>query len=82
MLRYKVLLGALQLFLDADSRGATSFMPHYKSNCTTSYCTKMMKSTLCVAPSPLGESVSTFISADTAPCDDCLKELQQDKRRK
>ena len=28
-----------------------------------------------------GEDVSTFISADTAPCEDCLKELQQDKRR-
>ena len=35
-----------------------------------------------VKPSPLGEAVSTFISADTAPCADCLKELQQDKRRK
>lgn len=35
-----------------------------------------------VEPSPLGEAVSTFISADTAPCADCLKELQQDKRRK
>ena len=35
-----------------------------------------------VKTSPLGEEVSTFISADTAPCDDCLKELQQDKRRK
>ena len=33
-------------------------------------------------PSPLGEEVSTFISADTAPCDDCLKELERDKRRK
>ena len=32
--------------------------------------------------SPLGEEVSTFISADTAPCDDCLKELERDKRRK
>ena len=36
----------------------------------------------CVKPSPLGEEVSTFISADTAPCDDCLKELERDKRRK
>ena len=35
-----------------------------------------------VKPSPLGEEVSTFISADTAPCDDCLKELERDKRRK
>lgn len=35
-----------------------------------------------VKPSPLGEEVSTFISADTAPCEDCLKELEQDKRRK
>ena len=35
-----------------------------------------------VKTSPLGEEVSTFISADTAPCDDCLKELERDKRRK
>ena len=35
-----------------------------------------------VKPSPLGAEVSTFISADTAPCDDCLKELERDKRRK
>lgn len=35
-----------------------------------------------VKPSPLREEVSTFISADTAPCDDCLKELERDKRRK
>ena len=35
-----------------------------------------------VKPSPLCEEVSTFISADTAPCDDCLKELERDKRRK
>lgn len=35
-----------------------------------------------VKSSPLGEEVSTFISADTAPCDDCLKELERDKRRK
>ncbi len=35
-----------------------------------------------VKASPLGEEVSTFISADTAPCDDCLKELERDKRRK
>lgn len=35
-----------------------------------------------VKPSPVGEEVSTFISADTAPCDDCLKELERDKRRK
>ena len=35
-----------------------------------------------VKPSPLGEEVSTFISADTAPCDDCLEELERDKRRK
>ena len=35
-----------------------------------------------VKTSLLGEEVSTFISADTAPCDDCLKELERDKRRK
>ena len=35
-----------------------------------------------VKTSPLGEEVSTFISADTAPCDDCIKELERDKRRK
>lgn len=35
-----------------------------------------------VKTSPLGEEGSTFISADTAPCDDCLKELERDKRRK
>lgn len=35
-----------------------------------------------VKSSPLGEEVNTFISADTAPCDDCLKELERDKRRK
>ena len=40
------------------------------------------KAEFSVKPSPLGEEVSTFISADTAPCDDCLKELERDKRRK
>ena len=39
------------------------------------------ETTFSVEPSPLGEDVSTFISADTAPCEDCLKELQHDKRR-
>lgn len=71
----------LQLFLDAiqDDRPRLCRI----TNQTVEHLTiKNNEVEFSVEPSPLGEEVSTFISADTAPCDDCLKELERDKRRK
>lgn len=74
-------IGDLQLFLDAiqDDRPRLCRITSQRVQHLT---IKDNEVDFSVKPSPLGEAVSTFISADTAPCDDCLKELQQDKRRK
>ena len=71
----------LQLFLDAiqDDRPR---LCRITSQAVQHLTIKNNEVDFSVKPSPLGEAVSTFISADTAPCADCLKELQQDKRRK
>uniref|UniRef100_UPI0025CBA008 Sua5/YciO/YrdC/YwlC family protein n=1 Tax=uncultured Veillonella sp. TaxID=159268 RepID=UPI0025CBA008 len=71
----------LQLFLDAiqDDRPR---LCRITSQTVEHLTIKNNEVKFSVKPSPLGEAVSTFISADTAPCADCLKELQQDKRRK
>lgn len=71
----------LQLFLDAiqDDRPR---LCRITSQTVQHLIIKNNEVEFSVKPSPLGEAVSTFISADTAPCADCLKELQQDKRRK
>ena len=71
----------LQLFLDAiqDDRPR---LCRITSQTVEHLTIKNNEVKFSVNPSPLGEAVSTFISADTAPCADCLKELQQDKRRK
>ena len=71
----------LQLFLDAiqDDRPR---LCRITSQTVQHLTIKDNEVEFSVEPSPLGEAVSTFISADTAPCADCLKELQQDKRRK
>ena len=71
----------LQLFLDAiqDDRPR---LCRITSQTVQHLTIKDNEVDFSVKPSPLGEAVSTFISADTAPCADCLKELQQDKRRK
>ena len=74
-------VGDLQLFLDAiqDDRPR---LCRITSQTVQHLTIKNNEVEFSVKPSPLGEAVSTFISADTAPCADCLKELQQDKRRK
>ena len=74
-------VGDLQLFLDAiqDDRPR---LCRITSQTVEHLTIKDNEVDFSVKPSPLGEAVSTFISADTAPCADCLKELQQDKRRK
>ena len=74
-------VGDLQLFLDAiqDDRPR---LCRITSQTVEHLTIKNNEVKFSVNPSPLGEAVSTFISADTAPCADCLKELQQDKRRK
>ena len=74
-------VGDLQLFLDAiqDDRPR---LCRITSQTVQHLTIKDNEVDFSVKPSPLGEAVSTFISADTAPCADCLKELQQDKRRK
>ena len=74
-------VGDLQLFLDAiqDDRPRLCRITSQRVEHLT---IKNNEVEFSVEPSPLGEAVSTFISADTAPCADCLKELQQDKRRK
>lgn len=74
-------IGDLQLFLDAiqDDRPR---LCRITSQTVEHLTIKNNEVEFSVKPSPLGEAVSTFISADTAPCADCLKELQQDKRRK
>ena len=74
-------VGDLQLFLDAiqDDRPR---LCRITSQTVQHLSIKDNEVDFSVKPSPLGEAVSTFISADTAPCADCLKELQQDKRRK
>lgn len=74
-------IGDLQLFLDAiqDDRPRLCRITSQRVQHLT---VKDNEVDFSVKPSPLGKAVSTFISADTAPCDDCLKELQQDKRRK
>ena len=74
-------VGDLQLFLDAiqDDRPR---LCRITSQTVQHLIIKNNEVEFSVKPSPLGEAVSTFISADTAPCADCLKELQQDKRRK
>ena len=74
-------VGDLQLFLDAiqDDRPR---LCRITSQTVEHLTIKNNEVKFSVKPSPLGEAVSTFISADTAPCADCLKELQQDKRRK
>ena len=74
-------VGDLQLFLDAiqDDRPR---LCRITSQTVEHLTIKNNEVEFSVEPSPLGEAVSTFISADTAPCADCLKELQQDKRRK
>ena len=71
----------LQLFLDAiqDDRPR---LCRITSQTVEHLTIKNNEVEFSVKPSPLGEEVSTFISADTAPCDDCLKELERDKRRK
>ena len=73
-------LGALQLFLDAIQEEQPRLC-RITSQTVQPLTIKDEETTFSVEPSPLGEDVSTFISADTAPCEDCLKELQQDKRR-
>ena len=74
-------VGDLQLFLDAiqDDRPR---LCRITSQTVEHLTIKNNEVEFSVEPSPLGEAVSTFISADTAPCEDCLKELEQDKRRK
>lgn len=74
-------VGDLQLFLDAiqDDRPR---LCRITSQTVEHLTIKNNEVEFSVEPSPLGEAVSTFISADTAPCADCFKELQQDKRRK
>ena len=74
-------VGDLQLFLDAiqDDRPR---LCRITSQTVEHLTIKNNEVEFSVEPSPLGEAVSTFISADTAPCDDCLKELERDKRRK
>ena len=74
-------VGDLQLFLDAiqDDRPR---LCRITSQTVEHLTIQNNEVEFSVEPSPLGEAVSTFISADTAPCADCLKELQQDKRRK
>ena len=74
-------VGDLQLFLDAiqDDRPR---LCRITSQTVQHLTIKNNEVEFSVKPSPLGEEVSTFISADTAPCDDCLKELERDKRRK
>ena len=74
-------VGDLQVFLDAiqDDRPR---LCRITSQTVEHLTIKNNEVEFSVEPSPLGEAVSTFISADTAPCADCLKELQQDKRRK
>lgn len=74
-------VGDLQLFLDAiqDDRPR---LCRITSQTVQHLTIKNNEVEFSVEPSPVGEAVSTFISADTAPCADCLKELQQDKRRK
>ena len=74
-------LGALQLFLDAV-QAEQPRLCRITSQTVQHLTVKGDEIDFIVAPSPLGEAVSTFISADTAPCDDCIKELQQDKRRR
>ena len=74
-------LGALQLFLDAV-QAEQPRLCRITSQTVQHLTVKGDEIDFIVAPSPLGEAVSTFISADTAPCDDCLKELERDKRRK
>ena len=39
------------------------------------------KDAFVIAPSPLGGTVNTFISADTSPCDKCLTEMKEQGRR-
>ena len=73
-------LGALQLFLDAIQEEQPRLC-RITSQTVQPLSIKDEETTFSVEPSPLGEDVSTFISADTAPCEDCLKELQHDKRR-
>ena len=74
-------VGDLQLFLDAiqDDRPR---LCRITSQTVEHLTIQNNEVEFSVEPSPLGEAVSTFISADTVPCADCLKELQQDKRRK
>ena len=74
-------VGDLQLFLDAiqDDRPR---LCRITSQTVQHLTIKNNEVEFSVEPSPVGEAVSTFISADTAPCDDCLKELERDKRRK
>ena len=74
-------LGALQLFLDAV-QAEQPRLCRITSQTVQHLTVKGDEIDFIVAPSQLGEAVSTFISADTAPCDDCIKELQQDKRRR
>ena len=74
-------VGDLQLFLDAiqDDQPRLCRITSQRVEHLTIQNNEVEFS---VKTSPLGEEVSTFISADTAPCDDCLKELERDKRRK
>ena len=74
-------IGDLQLFLDAiqDDQPRLCRITSQRVEHLTIQNNEIEFS---VKPSALGEEVSTFISADTAPCDDCLKELERDKRRK
>ena len=74
-------LGALQLFLDAIEEEQPRLC-RITSQTVQPLTIKDEETTFSVEPSPIGEDVSTFISADTAPCEDCLKELQQDMRRR
>ena len=71
----------LQLFLDAIQDDQPRLC-HITSQRVQHLTIQNNEVKFSVKTSPLGEEVSTFISADTAPCDDCLKELERDKRRK
>ena len=64
-------VGDLQLFLDAiqDDRPR---LCRITSKTIQHLTIKDNEVDFSVKPSPLGEAVSTFISADTAPCADCL----------
>ena len=74
-------IGDLQLFVDAIQDDQPRLC-RITSQTVQHLIIKDNEFEFSVKPSPLGEEVSTFISADTAPCDDCLKELERDKRRK